>query len=154
MPYPETGRAVIRIAPLLIAFLPLTAAAQMYKWVDEKGVTHYSETPPGEGKVDKVDIKPGPATSAPAIDWKQREINARQQRIQKEQLEGREKAQEQNASAERKGRCIESQRRLSIYQAARPVYTMNEKGEKIYLEDKDRQREIDTWRDNVRKYCD
>jgi hypothetical protein len=144
-----------RIALLLIAFLPFAAAAQMYKWVDENGRTHYSETPPPDGaKVDKVDIKPGPATPAPPIDWKQREMEARQQRIQKEQREGFDKAQEQNASSERKNKCIESQRRLSIFQAGRPVYTMNEKGEKVYLEDKDRQREIDTWRDNVRKYCD
>lgn len=47
--------------PIALAFaacLPALAAAQMYKWVDEKGVTHYSESPPPTGKSETVPIKP------------------------------------------------------------------------------------------------
>ncbi len=42
----------------IAACLPAFAAAQMYKWVDEKGVTHYSETPPPSGKAQSVPINP------------------------------------------------------------------------------------------------
>jgi hypothetical protein len=31
---------------LLLVLLAGTAQAQMFKWVDEKGVTHFSDTPP------------------------------------------------------------------------------------------------------------
>ena len=145
---------MIRTVLVLLVLMPLAAAAQMYKWVDEKGVTHYSEAPPPDGKGAKVELKAsGPAEPAPAIDWKQKELDARQQRIQKEQREDHQKASEANAKAVRTNRCLQSQRELSIVQMQRPIYQLNDKGEKVYLEDKDRQREIDGWKENVRKYC-
>ena len=146
---------MIRIVLLALIVAPLCAAAEMYKWVDEKGVTHYSESPPPDGKGAKVDIKPqGEATNVAPTDWKQKEQDARQRRIQKEQEERQQTGAAQNQAAVRTNRCRESQRQLSIVQMARPVYQVNEKGEKVYLEDAERQREIDGWKDNVRKYCD
>lgn len=35
---------------LVIFFTYSQAAADMYKWVDQNGVTHYSDTPPGSGQ--------------------------------------------------------------------------------------------------------
>lgn len=59
--------ASIVLAVALVAALPALAPAQMYKWVDEKGVTHYSETPPPSGKGQTVPIKPraSPAPEPP-----------------------------------------------------------------------------------------
>ena len=146
---------MIRIVLLSLVFAAFPAAAQMYKWVDEKGVTHYSETPPPDGKGKQVDVKPsGPPASREAPDWKQRELELRQQRLQKEQKEQAEQAREHNAAAVRRNRCLEAQRQLSIVQAARPVFTVNERGEKVYLEDKDRAREIEGWKEHVRNNCD
>ena len=44
MNYKKTVAAFILIIPALF----LTAEAKLYKWVDEKGVTHYGETIPPE----------------------------------------------------------------------------------------------------------
>jgi glutaredoxin len=44
------------LSTLLLLLLAGTAQAQMFKWVDEKGVTHFSDTPPQSGKV-KAEIK-------------------------------------------------------------------------------------------------
>lgn len=146
---------MIRIVLLSLALSPLAAAAEMYKWVDEKGHTVYSEQPPPDGKASKVDIRPSPpGTGAAPTDWKQKEIDARQTRITKEQQDQNQKAVEQNAASARKNNCLESQRQLSIAQAPRPVYEVNEKGEKVYLDDKARQRQIDGWQANVKKYCE
>ena len=52
-----------------LALIALPAAAQMYKWVDERGVTHYSEKPPADGRGKALDIKtqdPRPAAPKPA----------------------------------------------------------------------------------------
>ncbi len=146
---------MIRIALLSLVLAPLCAAGEMYKWVDEKGTTHYSESPPPEGQGGKVDVKPAAGTAvAPATDWKQKEQDARKDRIQKEQQERQQKSQSENQAAIRLNQCRESQRQLSIVEMERPVYHLNEKGEKVYLEDSDRRREIDRWKTNVRKYCD
>ena len=41
----------LRYLPLVIlgVLLPLLAGAEMYQWVDDKGVRHYSNSPPAEG---------------------------------------------------------------------------------------------------------
>jgi hypothetical protein len=145
---------MIRIALLSFALLPLAAAAEMYKWTDEKGRTVYSEQPPPDGKGTKLDIRSAPGSDAAPTDWKQKELDARQTRITKEQQEQNQKAQEQNVNSARRNNCLESQRQLNIAQTPRPVFQVNEKGDKVYLDDKDRQREIDGWQANVKKYCD
>ncbi len=147
---------MMRALLLSLALLSFAAAAQMYKWVDEKGVTHYSETLPPDTKGTRVDVKPasGDVPPLPPTDWKQKELDARQQRIQKEQNEQQQRAQELNQAATRRSRCLQAQRQLSIMQAPRPIYQMNEKGEKVYLEDAQREREIAGWQANVKKYCD
>jgi len=71
---------------LFLAAVPISHA--MYKWVDEKGVTHYSETAPPDGKAQKIELKPSaPAegSAVPAGTWKQRDLESRQRRIEKDQ---------------------------------------------------------------------
>lgn len=34
---------------VLLSIIPVAGAAEVYKWIDEDGVTHYSQQPPPEG---------------------------------------------------------------------------------------------------------
>ncbi|MFW5969188.1 MAG: DUF4124 domain-containing protein, partial [Halofilum sp. (in: g-proteobacteria)] len=43
-----TRPCLLAVAALL-PLIPATAMAEVYKWVDEDGVTHYSQEPPPEG---------------------------------------------------------------------------------------------------------
>jgi hypothetical protein len=52
---------------LLLAALPLAAGAQAYRWVDENGQVHYSQTPPPGKKAEPVAPAPPPA-AAPNVD--------------------------------------------------------------------------------------
>jgi len=52
---------IIALGFLLAAAFP--AAAQMYKCVDERGVTHYTDKPRPDCKGGKVDIRPIPSLS-------------------------------------------------------------------------------------------
>ena len=47
MPHAAVGRALILVAGLALS--TAAPAQKMYKWVDEKGVTHFSENPPPDG---------------------------------------------------------------------------------------------------------
>jgi len=156
MPHVATRRALIRLAAACAA-LALLPAHGIYKWVDEKGVTHFSEQPPADGrKATKVEPKVTPPSSdaRPKEDWKQREMEMRKQRIEREQKDDRRKAVEHNRSAERRNRCARAQRRLHIVSSQVPVYSVNEKGERVYLEDKDRAAEAADWRRKVETFCD
>jgi len=52
---------MIRVTVILLAgvlaLAPVASEARLYKWVDDKGVTHYTETPPPDGKGKALDIK-------------------------------------------------------------------------------------------------
>jgi len=156
MPHVAARRALIRLAAACAAFALLPAHA-IYKWVDEKGVTHFSEHPPADGrKATRIEPKVTPPSSEarPKDDWKQREMEMRKQRIEREQKDERRKAVEHNRAAERKNRCAYAQRQLQIVSTPRPVYSVNEKGERVYLEDKDRAAEAAGWRREVEASCD
>lgn len=144
---------------LLVLFLAavIPDAAALYKWVDEKGVTHYTEEPPPpDRKATKVEIKPSPSTSSGAAssdDFKQREYEFRKNRLDKEQAEATEKLRAEREAAGRRNRCLRAQRALDILQS-RPVYRTNERGERVYIEDKERAKELEEWREIARQNCD
>jgi hypothetical protein len=57
-------RALLHFLILAAAFAP--ASAQVFKWVDERGVTHYGERPPQGGKATEVPDRLGsPGATAP-----------------------------------------------------------------------------------------
>ena len=153
MPYLATRRALSILAVALAAALPAHA---IYKWVDEKGVTHFSEHPPADGKkAQKIEPKVTPPSSdAKPADWKQREQEQRKKRIEQDQKDEYQKGKAQNDAAERKYRCNFAKRELNILEKQVPVYTVNEKGERVYMEDKDRPAEIAVHKRAISQYCD
>lgn len=154
MPYLAARRALIALAVALAAATPAHA---IYKWVDEKGVTHFSEHPPPDGrKSQKVEPKVTPPSSEarPATDWKQREQEQRRRKIEQDQKDDYQKGKSQNAAAERRNRCLQARRELHILEKQIPVYSVNEKGERVYLEDKDRPAEIAGWKREISASCD
>jgi hypothetical protein len=158
MPHAETGRAVKlagMTALVLILCTPAPALA-IYKWVDEKGVTHFSETPPPDGrKATKVQPKVTPPSGEAApSNWKQREQDARKLRIEREQANEAARAKAHNEAAERANRCAKAKRELQVLNTQVPVYSINDKGERVYLEDRERAEEIALWTKEARDHCD
>jgi hypothetical protein len=137
------------LAPL--ALVALGAMAQpMYKWVDEKGVTHFSESPPPDGKATKVEVKPTGTEKPRTDDWKERELESRQRRAQKE---GADEETRKKEERERTQRCTRAREGLDTVTNTRRVYRLDEKGERVYLEDKDRPAAIEKWSQEVQRYC-
>ncbi len=46
-----------------IALLASAAFAEVYKWADEQGRIHYSDSPPDDTRPEQVEIEPGPAAA-------------------------------------------------------------------------------------------
>ena len=61
-------RALLHFLILAAAFTAAVApaSAQVFKWVDERGVTHYGERPPQGGKASEVPDKLGTPGGVPA----------------------------------------------------------------------------------------
>ena len=145
---------------LLLGFLLCAApsSAQMYKWVDEKGVTHYSESPPPGRKSQEVQTAPSPSPkpAEPSSTWSDKERDFRRRSIEREQAEEaskRKQAYEQQQAAMRKQRCASAQRALRVLSEQVPVYRINEKGEREFIEDADRPRAIERAKQGIETYC-
>jgi hypothetical protein len=126
-------------AALLAAALP--AHAQMYKCVDERGVTHYSDKPVGGCKGTEVDIRPIPPAGGKVqdgnLDPARADADFNRRRIERERVEQKEKlareAQQQHCAQLRSEVA-----RLST--GRRVVEKRNEKGERVFMDDDAREK--------------
>ena len=89
---------------LLVFCLPATALAQTYRWVDESGQVHYSQSPPPKG-VAGTYVRPAhPPSSAPNQD-------ALNKSLKQEQLDApAKKAAADQAAAEQASRAADCAR--------------------------------------------
>ena len=158
MPHIAPGRAVSRgrrdsgigrgakLALALVFLLPALAAGQtMYKWVDEKGVTHFSQEPPPDAKTEKKATKVTPKVTPPsgggAYDpnaWKSKDAEARKRGVER----GQAAQAEAKDDASRAEACERARNRLALLQTTAPIFKTNPDGSRTYMEDKTREAEM------------
>lgn len=147
-----------RLAVLLFAALLASGVgAQVFKWVDEQGKTHYGEKPPPGVKATELGVpaaSPAPAPAAPAAGWKEKDLEFKKRQIERERKEGGDEATKRRKAAVRAHECAEARRHLSRLEEQIPVYQRNTKGERVYIEDKDRPAAIAAERKLVAENCD
>jgi len=133
--------------------LLVPASAQVYKWVDEKGVTHYGERPPQGKKAQEVERRlanPGPAPGKAAQPgWKEQDLEFRRRRIETEQTEAKQKQQE---AANRRA-CNQARDQLAQTGSARRLYRLDEKGERVFQSDDERNASIARLEQLVSERC-
>ncbi len=120
------------------------ASAQVYKWVDEKGITHYGERAPQGRKAQEVEQRlanpvpvPVPGKAAQPS-WQDKELEFRGRRVEAEQAEAKQKQQE----AANRQACNQARDRLAQAKAARRWYRLDEKGERVYQSDEEQRASI------------
>ena len=134
----------------------MTAGAQIYKWVDAKGVTHYSEKPPADGKSKSVELREatprstGPGAPAPAsASLKDQEIEFRKRQLVRDQAEA-------NAAQEKAGRdaaCKKSRAQLINLQNTSLMYNLNERGERVFMSAAERDASVARYEAEVNRNC-
>jgi len=81
-------RSLLFLAALITA---AAVAATMYKWVDEKGVTHYSDAPPPNQKSQRLDTQAAPPPTStegatpPGESWQKKEEEFKQRHKARQQ---------------------------------------------------------------------
>lgn len=144
-----------RFAPTVAALLVATAAnAQIYQWKDESGRTFYSDKPP-VGNVrqqQKIESEAPPANASPQKTVADRELEFRKR--QKESLESGEKTRkEQAAASDMKENCENARRQLQLLESGERVALRDDKGERYFMEDAQREQEISKARQVVQSSC-
>jgi hypothetical protein len=146
------------LCALGLAFAAL-ALAQQYKWVDQDGKVRYGDTPPPG--VQATPLKP--AVSAPAApraaakkDSGTTELSpeAAFRKRQQERQEKEEKAAKERTDAEAKRvNCERSQASLRSLQSGQRITTTNAAGERVFIDDEERAKEIERTQRAVNDWC-
>jgi uncharacterized protein DUF4124 len=125
--FPQPAIPAAALALALSAVLP-AGAEQVYKWVDEKGVTHFSQTPPEAKDAQRLDVRTAPATPSPGAasdEAKAKDADAKPQRTEAQKKERAE-------------RCKQAQEALAKLEGSEPIVRYGEKGEQIPVGDDER----------------
>ena len=116
----------------LLAMLPFSGMAQMYKCVDERGVTGYSDKPRPGCKGSQVDIRPSAPISG-EIRPRGEDFASDEADFKRRQHE-RERAQSKDRAA-LAGRCRSLRREHARLSTGRRLLEVNANGERVYLPD-------------------
>ena len=152
------GRRVGWSRPALMALAlaiagDVSAGATVYKWTDASGRVVYSDQPPPANvKSATLEAPPPSANPNAAKEFAQKNAELRQRQAQRDQSE--QKAEQARADAElRRTQCTHVRGQLTQLAATQEVlYRVNEKGERIVLDEAARRAErerMEAWaRDN------
>lgn len=135
-------------------FLNSPAMARLYKWVDENGVTQYTQTPPPKG--DFTDIKPpakpavDPAQAKSALDKRLEGFNKRRDDLGKSKAEANKQAAEK---AEKTAKCKKARENLAFLQTHARIRSKDRDGKVTMLPEEQRQARIKQANDAIKGYC-
>jgi hypothetical protein len=150
----RTARPSLFLTTAVILLLALPALAKSYRWVDENGVTHYSQRPPVEAE--SVEIKPPPPPATPADEaWK--ELNKKRLKLEDaredRKLETDKAKKEAEEKKQRAEACAAARKRLAIYEGP-PTRIKTADGEYIRPTEEQREAKRQEARELIEKYCD
>jgi len=135
------------------------ASSQIYKWVDEAGVTHYGSVPPAGARATPVQpaVSVDPAASSAAAEQARRAPGDEARTVKQD---AGERAREQPdpmgrraAVADRLLRCAFARQQLDVVTQGGPVFRRDTQGGRYYMPDEARGSEIARLRAEVAQQC-
>lgn len=134
----------ILLAALLLLLVPVLASAQVYKWTDANGTTHFSQTPPPKGVKYKsihtaAEADQPLGTSAPG----------------KDDSEAKAKADQGSdaRAAQLKRFCAQLQSNITLLQSNQSLQRMGSDGKTTPVDDKVRAQQLKQQQMRYNAYC-
>ncbi len=146
MPRPYTAIAAVALAGALGSAIPASADA-VYKWVDDKGVTHFSQTPPDARDAQRLDVRTAPASPAETP-----KADATKDADAKKDADGKPERTEAQKK-ERAERCKNAQEALAKLQSPEPVTRYGDRGEQYLVADEERPAFIEQVKKVIAQQC-
>jgi len=139
---------------LLLTCLSLSSnvPAEIYKWVDDQGRTHYGDKPVDEADSLQVDVskKGHMESSVDRAEKRQRLLNAMQEdRLKKQQEADKQREQQQQAQRQ----CTLARDRLKKYESVGYLYRLDKDGNRIVIPTEKRDQLTEKLRSDIRKNC-
>jgi flagellar biosynthesis GTPase FlhF len=154
-----SGR-LLQTSSLIVITLLLQSPvfADIYKWIDDSGEVHYTQTPPPGGiATENIQGAPPPAESAQINDAEQQklqqQLDAYEERRAEQQKQQSTENQRREVAEIDKENCSAAQANLANLQQGGVKRYLTPAGEVIRLTEEDRQQRISEAQEQVEKYC-
>jgi len=138
----------------------VSAQAQTYQWKDSNGRTVISDTPPPGSARDARTMGgavPGSTSATGKPSEAPKSFAEKDMEFRKRQMESTEKAdkeaKEKAAAKEKKDSCDRAKRQLAALESGQRVSTTDANGERRFIDDAERQQEIERSRKFVAETC-
>jgi len=149
-------RIVLSFAVMAMTVAGGAMANEIYKWTDEDGNVYYEDRPTGAKTEERLDITYRGTDNSAVQKRVQRRIDAQTAHEEAESVAAaaREEAAE-NAAAEqaRKEKCARSRARLESYLQSRRLYRTDENGQRVYLDEAQRQEARQQAENQISEFC-
>lgn len=145
-------------ASALSSFLILSSVhAGVYKWVDENGQVHYGERP-GNTASERVTIRKNETTTPRTVKKTKEDSEKQADGENTENADGKPTepvadVPVEMSKKEKRVLCNKAKSDVAAISSRGRMREVNKKGEYIYLDDKQRQKRLDTAKKKQRKYC-
>jgi len=146
---------------IIIGFVSATLQAEVYKWVDDKGIVHYGDKQNTEGRsvemqvdMSSPDENPENANKETATlsrDEKRRRLAGAMEEDRLEKKEAREKKKAERD--QNKHRCNQLKDKKKRMQAAAGLYKLDKDGNRVILSDEQRNKNQKSLDKQIKKYC-
>jgi len=136
---------------LMTMLSPTSHAADVYKWTDEAGKVHYSDTRPGNVKADKIRVSGSKSSSSKARSpqSKASDLEARKQ----EELEAKAEALQSKKQKEQwEERCVNIRENLQTLNESSRVQ-INEKGSLRYMTPEEIEEKRKQYQQLLQQHC-
>jgi hypothetical protein len=138
----------VRIAALVLLLAAAPASAQMFKCVDERGVTHYTDKPRPGCKGGSVDIRPIPPVSGKAAAPRAPDVAGQDADFKRRQIERHDaEAAERATLAERCGRL---RREHSWLTSGGRISHTDAQGNRVFVDDATRDARVGQVKEQLR----
>ena len=152
----KARRIAIACAVAALTFAGGATANEIYKWVDEDGNVHYEDRPSGASSEERIDLTYRRTSSAGVQRRVQARRDARSAREEEKSVAAAAAAEAaENAAAEdaRQKACERSRARLESYLQSRRLYRTDANGERVYLDDTQREEARRKAEEQVTEFC-
>ncbi len=158
-PLSKPERMMLRNLVLILSLIAVCWVApsfgKTYRWVDENGVTVYSQSPPPEGEATVIKPPPPPATPSDEA-WQQ--LNKQRLKLEDaredRELEQEDKQKQTEQDEIRRKNCETARQTLERLEGHPPRLVRTASGEYKPINDEERQAMLDDARAKVQEYCD
>lgn len=127
--------------------------AELYRWVDERGQTHFSDRP-ADSQPHEIGVRPSAAASQQPhqrMDKTRRLLNAFQ--VERQQQREQQAKQKQQAE-ERRRNCLQARDNLRQYSESGSIYRLDDNGNRVYLSEQERAALVARHRQAAAEWCD